>query len=91
MNKVEVLKSEIYLEQHDGDSVSKADCRFFVTNKLAEGQISILPVGSEFNISQVFTFEQKHALRLAYKILEQTLVSEASKPLLERLDAVINT
>jgi hypothetical protein len=91
MNKVEILTSEIYLAHHDGDTVSNADCRFFVTNKLAEGQISILPVGREFEIAQAFTFEKKHALRLAYKILEQAMVSEASKPLLERLDAAINT
>jgi hypothetical protein len=87
-NNIEVFKTGVF---RDGDE-SASQLNLFVTDKLIENSICILPIaGDDFEINFVYEMNTKHAQRLAHKLLESTLKSDEAKALLKALDDAINS
>jgi hypothetical protein len=88
-NNVQILKTRV-THPNDGN-YHDCDVSFFITEKLSDKSVSILPIANDLGIACAYQMSHKQALRLAHSILEKILVSDSAKPLLERLENVINS
>jgi len=90
MNKVEIFQTKLH-HKNDGN-YHDCDATFLVTDKLAPGSVSILPIiGEDMNITQAFQMTPKQALRLAHAIFSNVLVSDEGKMLLVKLESIIES
>ncbi len=90
MNKVEILRTKLH-HKNDGN-YHDCDATFLVTDRLAPGSVSILPIiGEGMQINQAFQMSPKQALRLAHAILSNVLVSDEGKMLLVKMESIIES
>ena len=87
-SKIEILKTKVH---HDSDgNYNNCDVSLFVTEKLSDGFISILPIGADLSIKCAYKMSQKQSMRLAVKLLELNFPNGTAKEALEKLNDAIN-
>ena len=87
-SKIEILKTKVH---HNTDgNYHDCDVSLFVSEKLSDGFVSILPIGADLSIKCAYKMSQKQSMRLAVKLLELNFPGGIAKETLEKLDNAIN-